>query len=107
MTHKFILGADETCGAAWATRRVCREMSKPSGRTVSWTLVALLAALVGALGALGAVWLQNWNQSRSSETDARESAYIDLLASSLALVRRARSLIATLTCGPGSGKVSQ
>jgi Flp pilus assembly protein CpaB len=58
------------------------------------TLVALLAALVGAFGALGAVWLQTWNQSRSSETDARESAYIDLLVSSLALARRARSLIA-------------
>lgn len=68
------------------------------------TLVALLAAFVGALGALGAVWLQNWNQSRSSETDARESAYIDLLASSLALARRARSLIATLHVRSGVGE---
>ncbi|WP_375502863.1 hypothetical protein, partial [uncultured Jatrophihabitans sp.] len=64
-------------------------------------IVALLAALVGALGALGAVWLQNWNQSRSSEADARECAYIDLLVSSLAMARRARSLIATLQVRTG------
>ena len=61
----------------------------------------LLGALVGAAAVLGAVWLANWQQSRAADADARERAYVDMLATSMALAGRVRALLTTLKVRSG------
>lgn len=68
-------------------------------------MTGLGGTLVGAIVALTGIWMQERQRRRTSDSDAREQAYVDVLVASMGVAQRINTMIITLKTrsGPAEG----